>query len=290
VGLPTVGIAGTESGAPALLVPPRPQPVPPADDPTAFPGPLPPNHLQLPDSDGKPVDNFFEHPQAIILTESLVPFLRRRCPDGRYAIGQSSGIYWRWRANEPPLDACKAPDWYLVLDVPPMLDGQYRRSYVLAYEGVAPLLLLEFVSGDGQEERDRTPGTGKFWVYEKGIRAPYYGIYDPQRGQLNCFALVAGDCVPLSPNERGHFAFPPLGLELGLVEGEFLGMRLPWLRWFENGELLPMGDERAEQEKQRAEQEKQRAEQEKQRADEEQNKAERLAARLRSLGIDPKTV
>jgi Uma2 family endonuclease len=45
--------------------------------------------------------------------------------------------------------------------------------------------------------------------------------------------------------------------------------------------------QRAEQEKQRAEQEKQRAEQEKQRAEQEKQRAEQLAAKLRSLGIDP---
>ncbi len=45
--------------------------------------------------------------------------------------------------------------------------------------------------------------------------------------------------------------------------------------------------QRAEQEKQRAEQEKQRAEQEKQRAEQEKQKTELLAAKLRSLGIDP---
>jgi len=45
--------------------------------------------------------------------------------------------------------------------------------------------------------------------------------------------------------------------------------------------------QRADQEQQRADQERQRADQEQQRADQEQQRAERLAAQLRTLGIDP---
>ena len=41
-----------------------------------------------------------------------------------------------------------------------------------------PVLMIEFVSGDGREERDTTPNSGKFWVYERGIRAAYYAIYE----------------------------------------------------------------------------------------------------------------
>ena len=41
--------------------------------------------------------------------------------------------------------------------VPRLLDGQMRRSYVLWIEGATPLVVLEYVSGDGIEERDRTP-------------------------------------------------------------------------------------------------------------------------------------
>jgi hypothetical protein len=59
-----------------------------------------------------------------------------------------------------------------------MLNGQFRRSYVLWQEYLAPLIVLEFASGNGSEERDNTPMTGKFWVYEQAIRVPFYGIYE----------------------------------------------------------------------------------------------------------------
>jgi hypothetical protein len=54
-----------------------------------------PDHTQLPESDGTFVKNFQEHPQSIILTDSLGPVLQQLHPDGQYAIGQDCGIYWR---------------------------------------------------------------------------------------------------------------------------------------------------------------------------------------------------
>jgi hypothetical protein len=59
-----------------------------------------PDHKQLPDSDGTFVKNFQEHPQSIVLTSSIAPVLEKLHPDGRYCIGQDSGIYWRMM--EPP--------------------------------------------------------------------------------------------------------------------------------------------------------------------------------------------
>ena len=54
-----------------------------------------PDHKQLPDKDGTFVKNFQEHPQSIVLTSSIEPILQKLHPDGRYCIGQDSGIYWR---------------------------------------------------------------------------------------------------------------------------------------------------------------------------------------------------
>src|SRR5688572_8309295 len=88
-----------------------------------------PDHTQLPDKDGAIVQNFQEHPQSTMLTGSARPKLDLVYPDGQYAIGCDSGIYWK--LTNPVLDGCKAPDWFLVPGVPPKLDGQVRRSYVL---------------------------------------------------------------------------------------------------------------------------------------------------------------
>ena len=153
-------------------------------------------------------------------------------------------------------------------NVPPKLDGEIRRSYVLWREFMAPLIALEFASGDGTEERDTTSLSrtgsgevskpGKFWVYERIIRMPYYGIYEINNGKLEVYHLVDGFYQMQGANERGHYPIAPLGIELGLWQGSYLNQTQLWLRWWdEQGNLLLIGDERAELERQRAEQSEQ---------------------------------
>jgi Uma2 family endonuclease len=234
-----------------------------------------PDHTQLPESNGTFVKNLQEHPQSILLTDSLYPLLQDRHPDGQYCIGQDSGIYWRM--TDPPEKGAEAPDWFYVPNVPPTLNGQMRRSYVLWQEYIAPLIVLEFVSGSGEEERDRTPITGKFWVYEQAMRVPFYGIYEVAKAQVEVYHLIENAYQLLSANDRGHFPIAPLGIELGIWQGCYQNAELPWLRcWDLNGNLLLTGDERATKESQRADLEKQRA--------------DRLADYLRSQGIDPSQI
>lgn len=160
-----------------------------------------PDHTELPESDGTFVKNFQEHPQSILLTDSINSVLQQLHPDGQYAIGQDCGIYWR--LTDPPERGAEAPDWFYVPNVPPMLNGKFRRSYVLWQEYIAPLIVLEFVSGDGSEERDNTPLNGKFWVYEQAIRVPFYGIYEVNKAKVEVYHLVDGHYQPVAANERG---------------------------------------------------------------------------------------
>ncbi|MEQ9237582.1 Uma2 family endonuclease [Coleofasciculus sp. E2-BRE-01] len=253
-----------------------------------FPTTLP-DHTQLPESDGTFVKNFQEHPQSILLTESIEPILQQLHPDERYCIGQDSGIYWR--LTDPPERGAEAPDWFYVPNVPPTLEGQMRRSYVLWQEIVSPLIVLEFVSGNGQDERDRTPYEGKFWVYEQAIHVPFYGIYEVARSSVEVYHLVEGRYHLLPANDRGHYPISPLGVELGIWQGRYKNAELPWLRWWDSeGNLLLTGEERAEQERQRAEQERQRAEQEHQRANQAERENARLREQLKALGIEPETL
>ncbi|AFY82945.1 Uma2 family endonuclease [Oscillatoria acuminata] len=221
-----------------------------------------PDHTQLPESDGTFVKNFQEHPQSILLTDSIGPVLERIHPDGQYAIGQDCGIYWR--ETEPPEKGAEAPDWFYLPNVPPNLDGEIRRFYVLWREYISPLIALEFVLGTGEEERDRTPlnrsadgprqKPGKFWVYEKIIKIPYYGIYEIKTGNLEVYTFSsAWNYQKLEPNERGHYPIARLGIELGLWQGSYQNQTQLWLRWWdEEGNLLLTGAERAEVAQQRA--------------------------------------
>lgn len=226
-----------------------------------------PDHTQLPESDGTFVKNFQEHPQSILLTDSIEPVLQKRHPDGQYCIGQDCGIYWRM--TDPPERGVEAPDWFYVPNVPSKLDGEFRRSYVLWRELIAPLIVLEFISGDGSEERDKTPlypidsaeqEPGKFWVYEQVIRPAYYGIYEIKKASVEVYRWLDGEYQLLTSNERGHYLILPLGVELGIWPGQYQNLTAPWLRWWDNqGNLLLTGSERAD----------------------------RLAAQLRAAGIEP---
>src|SRR5207302_803054 len=98
-------------------------------------------------------------------------------------------------------------------------------------------------------------------------RAPYYGIYEVNPGRVEVYRLTDGSYVLMEPNERGHYPIVPLGVEVGIWQGLYQNLDLPWLRWWDaQGNLLLLGEERAERALQRA---------------------ERLVAQLRALGAEP---
>ncbi|HAN73005.1 MAG TPA: hypothetical protein DCQ51_07170 [Planktothrix sp. UBA8407] len=220
-----------------------------------------PDHTQLPDKDGNFVKNYQEPPQGDLLTDSITPILRKLHPDSNYCIGRDCGIYWRLPdPPESPEKGAEAPDWFYIANVPPKLDGQIRRSYVLWQETVIPLIAIEFVSGSGAEERDQTPVKGKFWVYERAIQIPVYGIYEVSKARVEVYQLVNGRYQKMIPNSRGHYPIEQLKVELGIWQGEYQNQQWPWLRWWDfEGKLLLTSQERAE----------------------------RLAEQLRALGVEP---
>src|SRR5439155_12375008 len=114
----------------------------------------------------------------------------------------------------------------------------------------------------------------KFWVYEKGIAAPYYGIHDVQTDRLELYHLDNAAYQLVPANARGHFPIPEMGVELGIWHGLFGNVDMPWLRWWDDrGNLLPTPEEQLAQERL-----------EKERALEQAN---RLAEQLRALGVSP---
>src|SRR5262249_13417276 len=105
-----------------------------------------PGHKELPDSDESAMPHMQQQPQTEMLNQSLIPVLDELYPDGQYCVAGDCFIYFRY--TQPILAGCKAPDWFFVRGVSPTLDGAIRRSYVLWYECVCPLVVIEYVSGD----------------------------------------------------------------------------------------------------------------------------------------------
>ena len=107
------------------------------------------------------------------------------------------------------------------------------------------------------------------------MRIPYYGIYQVNNGRLEVYRLIDGYYQLLELNQRGHFPIAPLGVELGLWQGSYQNQTMLWLRWWdEEGNLLLIGDERAQLERLRGEQQRERAEQERLRAEQERLRAD----------------
>ncbi|MFW5766408.1 MAG: CheR family methyltransferase [Coleofasciculus sp.] len=93
------------------------------------------------------------------------------------------------------------------------------------------------------------------------------------KNELQTFRWVAGAYESAELTD-GRSLIPPLGLSLGLWQGCYQGIERLWLRWFTSqGDLIPLPQEDAIAANQRATLAEERA--------------ERLAARLRELGVNP---
>jgi Uma2 family endonuclease len=188
----------------------------------------------------------------------------------------------------------KRPDWFLAVGVPRLYDGHdLRRSYVVWQEGAAPAIVVEFLSprteredlgrfyqdidqvndeGDAAESVNLEQVPGKLEVYEAYLRVPHYVVYSRYSQRLRYFQLVGRQYREQSLNDAPQALWlDDLNVGLGVWEGEFEGIWGHWLRWCDaEGNWLLTDTEQAKSQNQAA-----------------QQRAERLAQRLRELGVDP---
>jgi hypothetical protein len=198
----------------------------------------------------------------------------------------------------------KAPDWVYVSSVQSPPAGEIRRSYTPHVEGDTPSIVIEFISETEGGEYSINPHYpyGKWYFYERILEVPIYVIFHPKTGELDVYRLGTSKYEQQLPDEDHRYWIEEIGLFLGVMRGKKAETVANWLRWWDqSGNLLLWGSEQVEQERLRAEQERQRAEQERQRAEQERQRAEqaetaleqekisnqRLAQKLRELGIDP---
>jgi Uma2 family endonuclease len=160
----------------------------------------------------------------------------------------------------------RGPDFFLVKQT----QKHPRRSWVVWEEdGRYPDLIIELLS-DSTAHVDRTL---KKNLYQERFRTHEYFWFDPDTLEFAGFRLISQNYEPIVPNDAGWLWSEALELYLGVHQNQ--------LRYFSgDGQLVLTSDEEALQAQQAAAQAQQAAAQAQQRA-------ERLAAQLRSLGIEP---
>jgi Uma2 family endonuclease len=184
----------------------------------------------------------------------------------------------------------KAPDWVYVPSVEPIAPGEIRRSYTPHTEGDIPAIVLEFISETEGGEYSINPHYpyGKWYFYERILQVPVYGIFHPKTRELEVYRLVSGKYEQQLSDEDNRYWIEEIDLFLGVWQGTKAEFTTYWLRWWDkSGNLLLWGSELVEQERQRVEQERQRAEQAELELEQERIFRQRLAQKLRELGIDP---
>jgi Uma2 family endonuclease len=235
---------------------------------------------ELPCSDDTPVDKDWSWrfpPAKEVRNElqELIPTLLKSILQILWAdrmdwfFGIDMGVYYH--PEQPPI----VPDGFLSLGVERFYDEELRPSYVLWEEQVVPSFVLEVVSV--------TPGreyTSKLDEYAR-MGVLYYVIYNSKRRRkpkLEIHKLVNGR---YELQDTNPFWMPEIGLGIGYERGDYCGLTRDWLYWYtEANQRYPTPAEQIKQVQLQVVQERSLLAQERIRSN-------KLAAKLRLLGIDP---
>lgn len=219
------------------------------------------SHLVL--EDDTPVDNFQSEKQQRLLVD---PLYSSWSPGVPFIVAANVGIFGS------VIEEGIAPDVFLSLGVQMPEDWSQRqnRSYLVWQFGKFPDVVIEVVSNrKGNELISKESGKlSKREAYAR-MGIGYYAVFDPleqiqEAEQMNgvplkVFVLTGKRYVELA----APFWLEEVGLGLTLWEGEFESVSGVWLRWCDrNGRTISTGAERAD----------------------------RLAERLRVMGVDPDEV
>ena len=216
--------------------------------------------LVYPDSDGQPMaDNTKQFRWIVLIKENL-----------EYLFIEDETVFVAgdllWYPVEGRPDVRVAPDVLVAFGRPKGDRGSYRQWQE---DHVAPQVVFEILSpGNTTKEMSR-----KLLFYNHYGVEEYY-IYDPDSNELTGLERLEGELTPIDAIDG--WVSPRLGIRFELTISTLNLYDRPG-----NLFLNPV------QLRQRAERESERAELEAQRAEQEKSRADRLANKLRSLGIDP---
>jgi Uma2 family endonuclease len=232
--------------------------------------------IHYPDTDGEPMaENTLQFKWIVTIKEGLEAVFRN--DDAVFVAGD---LFW-YPVRERP-DIRRAPDTMVAFGRPKGHRGSYKQW---EEDGIAPQVVFEVLSPSNRA----LEATQKFSFYEQYGVEEYY-VYDPDTGEMAGW-LRAGTRLEEIESMKG-FTSPHLGIRFEPGEGpdnlKIIGPDgRPFATYVELFEQREAERTRAEAEKQRAEAEKQRAEAERERAAAEQKRADKLAAKLRELGVEP---
>ncbi|MFM7441320.1 MAG: Uma2 family endonuclease [Snowella sp.] len=226
--------------------------------------------LVYPDSDGQPMADNTKQFRWIVLIKENLEYLF--VEDGTVFV--AGDLLWYPVEGRP--DIRVAPDVLVAFGRPKGDRGSYRQWQE---DHIAPQVVFEILSpGNTTKEMSR-----KLLFYNHYGVEEYY-IYDPDSNELTGLERRVGELTPI--DSMDGWVSPRLGISFELTPST-LNLYDRQGNLFLNPVQLR---QQAERETRRAEQEAQRAEQEAQRAQQEKARGDRLAAKLRSLGIDPDEV
>ncbi len=222
-------------------------------------------------SDEPPLETELHLRQIMLLLQSLEGLWSQR--NDFYAFGNLT-IYYS--PNQLKSEYFRGPDFFVVLGT----ERKMRKSWVVwAEEGKYPNLIIEILS----TSTAKTDRGLKKEIYQNTFRTPDYFWFDPEAQELKGFHLVDGQYKEIAENSQGYLWSQQLELYLGVYGGV--------LRFFtQQGELVPTLEEAATIAKQETAEERFKATMAEQEAAEAKQETERLAAKLRELGIDPNTL
>jgi Uma2 family endonuclease len=219
--------------------------------------------LDLPDSDGEPMENERERLHIALLLDVLNEYWKGRqdfYTGGNmflyYSTEQAHQIIGEMAEPTRPRRVFRGPDVFVVLNV----DGSFRRQKWVVWEegGRYPDVIIEFLFPSTAS----TDQTTKKALYERVFRTPEYYWYDPfEPSVLQGWRLdAAAGYQPMTPDARGWLWSAALQLWLGRWDGIYKRDQATWLRFYTSeGQLLLTADELAETAEQRAKVAEQRA-------------------------------
>lgn len=145
----------------------------------------------------------------------------------------------------------RGPDFFVVFNI----DGSYPRQGWVVWEenGRYPDVIVELMSPSTAE----VDVGAKKDLYEQVFRTRDYFVFNPfDPNSLQGWSLDAADHYqPLALNEQGWLWSETLGLWLGTWQGTIYRETAEWLRFYdEEGSLVPLPEEAAQQQLEAAQQ------------------------------------